>query len=476
MCAEVEEFPLINSTFDSEAYFGSGGTVSEMSSELPGARERIQCVPTAAAPTSPSAPGSASTATDATAAGDKTAPDAEYHDKSWNDIPANIQAAYEALGYDEDYWCNGGDEPAASDKGWSELSAAERAAAEVLGYDRESWNGSDCLADASSSTTSEEKEAPDAVYHDEDWSDLPDDIQAAYEALGYDEDVWCNDGDPPASEDKDWSRLSAAEKAAASVLGYDEESWDNSDCLVVAPPTTTLATTIVTTVKATVAASEIPSQTSDPSSCPDSQYRVKVVVQTGPQNRDSGFKLSSGGKHWLNNPVGSLPPLADYAESVCLSNGRYRLRLEAELNGIKRYWVYVNGEEVLRGPAVNASIKFHIIRVGYKPTLSIREQEWLEGHNSRRQGFHESNGEEFRPLKWSGKLAQQAQDSADAIIANNCKYTGSSGGNVGENKALRRHSKSSNIAEPDLILRNWIDNKIDREYPDNFTLTAAVWR
>ncbi|EJK53844.1 hypothetical protein THAOC_26637 [Thalassiosira oceanica] len=232
---------------------------------------------------------------------------------------------------------------------------------------------------------------------------------------------------------------------------------------------------IMTSTMATTAATITNTETTVAVSCPDNQYRIKVVVQTGPQNTDSGFKLSSGGRAWLDNPLGSLPPLTDYADSVCLSDGRYRLRLEAEWNGIKRYWVYVNGEEVLRGPAVNSSIKYHIIRVGYKPTLSTREQEWLEGHNSRRQDFHESNGKEFRPLKWSEKLVQQAKESADAIIANNCKYTGSSGGDVGENKSIRRHGRSGIIPEPDLILKNWFDQKLDREYPDN-TMTAVVWR
>ena len=245
--------------------------------------------------------------------------------------------------------------------------------------------------------------------------------------------------------------------------------------LVVAPPTTTSTTTaVITNTEATVAASELPSQISDPS-CPDNQYRIKVVVQTGPQNSVGGFRLGSGGRAWLNNPVGSLPPLTDYADSVCLSDGRYRLRLESEFDGITRYWVYVNDEEVLRGPSVISTTRFHIIRVGSQPSLSTREQKWLDGHNRRRQDFHESNGKEFRPLKWSEKLAEQAKESVDAIIANNCKYTGSSG-NVGENKSLRRHSSSSNIPMPDLILRNWIDNKIDREYPENSTLTAALWR
>ncbi|EJK64659.1 hypothetical protein THAOC_14584 [Thalassiosira oceanica] len=71
-----------------------------------------------------------------------TAPDAQYHDELWGDLPVEIKAAYEALGYSEDYWCNGGDEPAAGDKGWSGLNAEEQAAATVLGYDQGSWDSS----------------------------------------------------------------------------------------------------------------------------------------------------------------------------------------------------------------------------------------------------------------------------------------------------------------------------------------------
>ena len=193
----------------------------------------------------------ADAAADSASDGEKTAPDAEYHDEAWVDLPAPIKLAYEALGYTEDYWCNGGDAPAAGDKGWSELSADERAAATVLGYDQSSWDGDgsaatedaaeavddpaaetasdEALGVASPSTTSATKEAPDAMYHDEEWGDLPPQIKAAYEALGYSRDVWCNGGDPPASEDKAWSELTAMEEAAASVLGYDEELWDSSE-------------------------------------------------------------------------------------------------------------------------------------------------------------------------------------------------------------------------------------------------------
>ncbi|EJK46759.1 hypothetical protein THAOC_34557 [Thalassiosira oceanica] len=194
-----------------------------------------------------------------------TAPDAQYHDESWGDLPVDIKAAYEALGYSEDYWCNGGEEPAAGGKGWSGLNDEEQAAATVLGYDQESWDSSEeespvaavepatndevsdpepaptaedpaatetpdaAATDAAASDGSSSSTAPDAQYHDESWGDLPVDIKAAYEALGYSEDYWCNGGDEPAAGDKGWSELNAEEQAAATVLGYDQKSWDGSE-------------------------------------------------------------------------------------------------------------------------------------------------------------------------------------------------------------------------------------------------------
>ncbi|EJK44645.1 hypothetical protein THAOC_36801, partial [Thalassiosira oceanica] len=178
------------------------------------------------------------------------APDSQYHDMGWSDIPPPIQLAYEALGYGQELWDGGGSPPSA-DMGWDELSDDQRSAAAVLGYDRPSWDGDggpaagdDTAAAAGSSAppstaseqeggpstaSGEKNEAPDARYHDEEWDGLPAEIRAAYEALGYDEDYWCNGGDEPASDDKGWSELSDGERDAAKVLGYDRESWDGSE-------------------------------------------------------------------------------------------------------------------------------------------------------------------------------------------------------------------------------------------------------
>ncbi|CAB9510561.1 expressed unknown protein [Seminavis robusta] len=62
-------------------------------------------------------------------------------------------------------------------------------------------------------------------YEDYDWDELPKDAQDAATALGYDKDMWDNDGKPP-SDDKDWEELTNDERKAAETLGYTEENWD----------------------------------------------------------------------------------------------------------------------------------------------------------------------------------------------------------------------------------------------------------
>ena len=84
-----------------------------------------------------------------------TAPDAQYHDLAWGDLPPNIQGAYKALGYTESYWCYGGEAPATESMSWAELSPMQRGAARALGYYEKSW-------DAEAGVTEED----DAYYYE----------------------------------------------------------------------------------------------------------------------------------------------------------------------------------------------------------------------------------------------------------------------------------------------------------------------
>lgn len=59
------------------------------------------------------------------------------------------------------------------------------------------------------------------------WADLPQEIQAAFETLGYDEEMW-DGGLWAESENMDWDELSSDMQQAALLIGYTQESWDGS--------------------------------------------------------------------------------------------------------------------------------------------------------------------------------------------------------------------------------------------------------
>lgn len=65
-------------------------------------------------------------------------------------------------------------------------------------------------------------------YDDYDWDELPEDVKAAAELLGYTKKIWDTDGKPE-THDYDWDDLSEDQKKAAAVFGYDKDKWDGED-------------------------------------------------------------------------------------------------------------------------------------------------------------------------------------------------------------------------------------------------------
>ncbi|EJK44376.1 hypothetical protein THAOC_37086, partial [Thalassiosira oceanica] len=94
----------------------------------------------------------------------------------------------------------------------------------------------------------EAKAAPDSMYHDLAWGDIPDDVRAAYVALGYDEAYWNGEGEDPPAAAMAWMELTADEQEAATILGYDEASWDGASS---APEQASAADVVATTAAAT---------------------------------------------------------------------------------------------------------------------------------------------------------------------------------------------------------------------------------
>lgn len=72
--------------------------------------------------------------------------------------------------------------------------------------------------------TSRALQTPSEMYYDEDWADLSQEVQDAYEILGYNEQLW-DEGGVVFSDDYDWIELTPEMLEAAVLLGYTEEFW-----------------------------------------------------------------------------------------------------------------------------------------------------------------------------------------------------------------------------------------------------------
>ncbi|HLO48376.1 MAG TPA: hypothetical protein VK211_08155 [Kamptonema sp.] len=67
---------------------------------------------------------------------------------------------------------------------------------------------------------------PSSVWDELSWTDMNSAEQKRWTVLGWDEDSWEEETDPPASNDQYWEELSDSEKNAALQLGYTQELWD----------------------------------------------------------------------------------------------------------------------------------------------------------------------------------------------------------------------------------------------------------
>eukprot|EP00568_Trieres_chinensis_P018000 CAMPEP_0183327354 /NCGR_PEP_ID=MMETSP0160_2-20130417/83718_1 /TAXON_ID=2839 ORGANISM="Odontella Sinensis, Strain Grunow 1884" /NCGR_SAMPLE_ID=MMETSP0160_2 /ASSEMBLY_ACC=CAM_ASM_000250 /LENGTH=392 /DNA_ID=CAMNT_0025495479 /DNA_START=135 /DNA_END=1316 /DNA_ORIENTATION=+ len=114
---------------------------------------------------------------------------------------------------------------------------------------------------------------------------------------------------------------------------------------------------------------------------------------------------------------------------------------------------------------------------GSDGSLSQRDQDWLDSHNTRRQTFHDFYDAAYVPLKWSQELASSAKAYADKLIAlSSCTirhgYDDDSYG--GENLAANWGGGGQRTTEN--ILSRWVEGEVDDPYPVNGHFTQVIWR
>ena len=258
-----------------------------------------------------------------------------------------------------------------------------------------------------------------------------------------------------------------------------------------------MATTSSMTTTPVVTSTDFESTTTDVATTTEKNnetgdYCVTVAVLTdGHSKSETGYAFTSKPKNKSQDPVvyisyavGDLENNNLYTDTVCVPAGNYELYVEDSFRGLccsggKGYYsVKIDGVEILYGGSYNnfpsESISHDII-VGDGIEVSNRAEEWLNAHNTRRESFHETEGTEYKPLVWSNTLEKDAETWLKEIFVN-CKTVREPSLVEGENLSFRKVGIPRDTEEPENILKRWVDLKMDKGYPQNESLTQAMWR
>ena len=113
-------------------------------------------------------------------------------------------------------------------------------------------------------------------------------------------------------------------------------------------------------------------------------------------------------------------------------------------------------------------------------TLTLREEEWLDGHNTRREKYHKQYGKTYRPLKWSTGLKEMAQEYVDKL-ASDCgpvvHESYENRGGYGENLSSNSGFGSWGELKPvDVVMTRWVEREQYWAPPDNVHYMQVLWR
>lgn len=188
---------------------------------------------------------------------------------------------------------------------------------------------------------------------------------------------------------------------------------------------------------------------------------------TKPEDGSDPVIIESAGK----GPDGTGTELADstdYSTKICVAEGAYTFTLYDDFGGLccafgeGKYSIKIDGEEVAQGGKFTEKSKVIDLLVGYIPTKSDKDLEWLDAHNIRREEYHNANNVEYKRLVWSPDLAERALDWATTILeSDECKNRNEPGITEGENISVRQSNIIRSDEEVSNIMARWVDSKVN---------------
>ncbi|KAL3800330.1 hypothetical protein HJC23_003626 [Cyclotella cryptica] len=277
--------------------------------------------------------------------------------------------------------------------------------------------------------------------------------------------------------------LTTSSTTTASSTAATTTAVATTDAATTAAATTTAAIGTTTTTMAATTTSTSPSS---------GDYCVTIEVMTDKFSKsETAYAFSSkptiqavAPVVYISKAVGDLENEKLYTDTVCVPPGIYELYVEDSFRGLccsggqGYYDVKVDGVEILYGgnfATFSGDSVTHEIVVGQGPEMSDRDEEWLVAHNTRREPFHKAEGTVYKPLVWSSALATDAANWVDQVLTD-CSTKRESGLVEGENLSFRKVGAPRTSEGPDSILNRWVDLKMGKSYPDNQSLTQAMWR
>lgn len=210
---------------------------------------------------------------------------------------------------------------------------------------------------------------------------------------------------------------------------------------------------------------------SEKTDCGNPKMVVRIEILTDGRGSFTSYTFTDSSNNIIKErTAGTMSSETKYVDETCVSPGSYKLNMnDSKGNGIRSpgyVAVDVGDERILHDYTFNEATRSYTIRVGFDPAMTSTEREWLEGHNKRREEFHEANEKDFRPLVWSPEVAKGASDWAEKIVSDGCVLSRESNLGYGElTFAMLNSNENAPVTKPESIMTRWYDNKIDRDDP-----------
>ena len=226
--------------------------------------------------------------------------------------------------------------------------------------------------------------------------------------------------------------------------------------------------------------------------CGDGMQQIRINIQFDKWGEENSWELrnTDTGEKVTGEPMGTYAAMDFESLMVCLEDGNYRFTIFDDFgNGIccsegqGFYELSMDDEIIVYDKFGTGAERSNDFIVGYYKTLSItqRELDYLNEHNSRREYWHTKFGGKYVPLKYSMGLAADAKAWAEELL-DDCDTDGikhdSNRDLQGENlaKAVGHHGDWGELKPVSNIVTRWVDRESTWSWPENAHFTQALWR